>query len=76
MWSENVTGAVARGVYQVGFAIAALLHVGEAGYAWHRARQGGLSETAVGWGLQTFVVGFPSLLLLLAKLERRAGAAC
>ena len=67
-------GAVARRsrskLLRLGFAAAVGLHVGEAVYAYRRARQAGLNEAAPRWALQTLGVGFPSLIALRAVIAQ------
>lgn len=42
----------------------AAVHVGEAVYAYRVANENGFHRSASRWAVQTFVVGFPSLLKL------------
>jgi 3beta-hydroxy-delta5-steroid dehydrogenase/steroid delta-isomerase len=49
-------------------AMAIALHVGEGLFAYARAR-GATLPTAGGWGLQTLLLGYPSLRLLLRELR-------
>ncbi|MBX3251024.1 MAG: NAD-dependent epimerase/dehydratase family protein [Myxococcales bacterium] len=58
----------------IGIALAALAaHVGEAAFAFTKAKRAGL-PTAAGWGLQTLALGYPSLRLLLRELDERQRA--
>ena len=77
-WVTNFGGIVVQGIVakrsksrfmKVGFALAVTTHVVEAGYAYRTAKQRGLEDDAVRWGLQTLGVGFPSLFALQATLR-------
>ncbi|MCB9612635.1 MAG: NAD-dependent epimerase/dehydratase family protein [Sandaracinus sp.] len=57
-----------RVVVQVIAAVALALHVGEGLYAYSRARAAKL-PTAAGWGIQTLLLGYPSLRLLHRELR-------
>ena len=62
-WSELSKGALPpRGALRAMLGATAVIHVAEAVAAGRLARRRGLP--AGGWRLQTFVVGFPSLLEL------------
>lgn len=67
-WTTHLGWMLPRAVVQGIAAVAAALHVGEGVYAYVRARRAGL-PTARGWGLQTLLLGYPSLRLLLAELR-------
>ncbi len=69
-WCERVTAAFTQGVLRVIFALALLTHLAEAVYALRLARRAGLGSSAVGWCVQTVMLGYPSLRLL----RRRVGA--
>jgi hypothetical protein len=72
LWAEHVTGLLPRSLIQKIFAVAWLLHVGEALYARKLAKELDYSDEATrGWTFQTFLLGFPSL----SKLLRRRAAA-
>ena len=64
-WTSHVTTIFTPLVLQGLFAFAWLAHVMEAAYAYRLCRAHGIPEW--GWSVQTFVVGFPSLLLLLEE---------
>jgi len=51
----------------------AVVHVGEAIWAYRRAKRHGLGDAAGKWAVQTFVVGFPSLLAQRRLIRARAG---
>ena len=77
-WFTNFGGIVVQGIVasrskskliRIGFALAATTHVVEAAYAYRTAKQRGLDDAAVRWGLQTLAVGFPSLFALQATLR-------
>jgi len=58
--------------FQAIFAIAVVIHVAEGLYAVSRARKASMSGSAcLLWFVQTFIYGFPSLLLLNDTLRRR-----
>ncbi len=59
-----------QNIMRIGFYMACLAHLVEGGYAWILARKVDPSN-ATGWWLQTSVVGFPSLQLLLQKARRQ-----
>jgi len=50
----------------------AVVHVGEAAYAFGRARRLGMTRSAPRWAVETFLCGFP-VLLSLADQGRRDG---
>lgn len=72
-WSESVTTALSRDLLRGIFYVAAFLHVFEGSYAFLLAKKLGLAS-APGWGLQTFILGFPSLRLLLRRRAATASA--
>lgn len=53
-------------------AVTAALHVGEAAFAYRRAKRLGLGDAAGQWAVQTFVVGFPSLLAMRRVARARS----
>jgi hypothetical protein len=76
-WLSNFGGMVAFGVVtrrsrsrvlRLGFAAAVGLHVGEAVYAYQKARRAGFEQSAPKWALQTLGVGFPSLFALRSAI--------
>lgn len=71
-WSATVTTALSRELIRGIFYGAAFLHVFEASYAFSVAKKLGLAS-APGWGLQTFILGFPSLRLLLKRRVAASG---
>ncbi len=68
-WLTSIGPMFSVRVLQIIAAIATLLHVGEGVFAYITARRANL-ETAFGWGVQTFLLGFPSLRLLLRELKK------
>jgi len=68
-WCGWVTAALPQELIRNIFIGAVVVHIAEATYAWRLARQAGL-DSAAGWALQTFLLGFPSLRLLLQQLAR------
>jgi len=75
-WLRVTRLPLPHGVYQGLLVFAAVMHVGEGSYALLLARSSAESPRAVGWGLQTFLLGYPSLRLLLARVRasRQAGS--
>ena len=71
-WSATVTTALEQSTVRNIFLAAVAAHAGEAWYAWRVAQGAGLRRSAAGWCLQTLLLGFPSLRLLLRRV--RAGA--
>lgn len=72
-WSSTVTAAIPQGGLHVVFVAAWLAHVGEGLYALGLARRAGLRASAPGWFVQTFVLGYPSLMLLRRRCAGVAG---
>jgi hypothetical protein len=81
-WVSNFGGMVVYSVVarqsrsrllRLGFAAAVALHIGEAVYAYRRARSAGLTASAPRWALQTLAVGFPSLSALRAVIDDGVG---
>lgn len=70
LWCKHVTTVFPRGLLHVLLVGAAAAHVGEAIAAYRIATRAGLLADRLGWTLQTFAIGFPSLNLL----RRRAAA--
>ena len=68
-WRELSHLPLSQPVYRWIFALAMLAHVGEGAYAWHLAGQSPQAPLRWQWGLQTLVLGYPSLRLLLARLR-------
>jgi hypothetical protein len=66
-WRDHVTAIVPQRGWAVVFVGSYVIHLGEALYARARARRAGLVASANGWAVQTFLLGFPSLRLLLAR---------
>lgn len=56
------------------FFLAIFTHACEAFYALKLAKKSGLKETSFGWFLQTFLLGYPSLKLLLRQLKEKGEA--
>lgn len=51
------------------FIAVVLIHVGEALYAYALAKRSGRAHAALGWLVQTFFIGVPSLKLLHAQVR-------
>jgi hypothetical protein len=80
-WVANFGGMVMSGLIasrsrsklvRMGFTLAVVTHIAEAGYAYHAARRAGFTSSANKWFLQTLAVGFPSLIALHAAKEADA----
>jgi hypothetical protein len=71
LWCRAVTGRLPQALLRWTFAIAVLLHIGEALYALWLARRSGLGASAAGWFLQTLTLGYPSLGRLRALARQR-----
>ncbi len=72
-WVSGLGGLALSGVVaarsgrrfpKIAFVGGVALHVGEAAYSYHLARQAGFNASANKWFLQTLGVGFPSLTAL------------
>jgi hypothetical protein len=68
-WQDWITAALPQAIFQWIFWLAMLAHVGEGGYAFWLARRQN-SPHALRWGLQTFMLGYPSLSLLQQNAEQ------
>ena len=69
-WRTSVGPMLPQPVLR-GIALGAIgLHVGEAAYAFSAARRNGLNASA--WSWQTLLVGYPSLRLLLRRIDAEA----
>ncbi len=58
-----------RRLLQVVWAGTAAVHVGEAAYAYRLAKEAGMTITAPRWAIETFAVGFPSVLKLRSIID-------
>lgn len=63
LWQDWISTALPQTVFQWIFWLALLAHVGEGSYAVWLARSKN-SRHPLLWGLQTFMLGYPSLRLL------------
>lgn len=70
LWSESITTAISRQLIQQIFGAAVFLHVLEATVAYRLALKLGHQKSAVAWGLQTFMLGYPSLGKLVNQNKR------
>jgi len=70
LWSGAVTTWTPRWLLQGVFAWAVALHVYKGMKAVRLAERAGLHETSMGWGWQTFALGFASLSLLEKRIDR------
>ena len=73
--TANVTAWIPRAAIAATFVWACWLHVKKGLRAVQLAERAGLHETALGWGWQTFLLGFASLGLLEQRIARREVAA-
>lgn len=69
-WTSTVSPMLPQGVLRGIFWTALALHAGEAVHAYRFARKRDMD--AAGWGLQTLLLGYPSLRLLHRAAARRA----
>lgn len=72
-WAAHVTSWTPRWLLQPIFVWAALLHVYKGMKAVRLAERAGLHASSMGWGWQTFLLGFASLGLLEKRIERLRG---
>jgi deazaflavin-dependent oxidoreductase (nitroreductase family) len=70
LWSGSVTSRTPRWLLQSVFTWAVLVHVYKGMKAVRMAERAGLQESSMGWGWQTFALGFASLSLLERRIER------
>jgi hypothetical protein len=75
LWSRHVTSALPQGLLSGIFIAAVVTHLLEALYAWRLAQRHGLTRSAAGWALQTFLLGYPSLRMLIGRARRGPDAA-
>ena len=74
-FSAHATALLPRSAIVAVFVWACWLHVKKGLRAVQLAERAGLHATALGWGWQTFLLGFASLGLLERRIARRAAAA-
>jgi len=74
-FAAHVTALLPRWAIVAIFVWACWLHVRKGLRAVQLAERAGLHATALGWGWQTFLLGFASLGLLEQRIARRATAA-
>lgn len=67
LWASRVTTWLPQSLLRVVLFAAVAAHVGEGLYAYRLAGRLGLRHSQLGWGMQTLVLGFPSLRLLLRR---------
>ncbi len=70
LWSQGVTTWTPRWLLGAVFVWAVLFHVYKGMKAVRMAERAGLEETSLGWGWQTFALGFASLRLLERRIEK------
>lgn len=68
LWSQWITRALPQTLFQWIFWLALLTHIVEGFYAWTLARRH-FAAQSLRWGLQTFLLGYPSLSLLLENVR-------
>ena len=66
-WSAHVHALPARESWRWLFVACIPIHVAEAGYCWRLAHRLELRDSAAGWALQAFFLGWPSTRLLRAR---------
>jgi hypothetical protein len=69
LWHGHVTTLLSQPIIQLIFMGAVLTHLAEAIYALRLTQRLGLRDSAIGWVVQTFLLGFPSLRLLRRRAE-------
>jgi hypothetical protein len=74
-FAAHATALLPRWAIAATFVWACWLHVKKGLRAVQLAERAGLHATALGWGWQTFLLGFASLGLLEKRIARRAAAA-
>lgn len=67
LWSQQVTTFFPQALLRIILIGAVAAHIGEALYAYRLAGRLGLARSQLSWTLQTLVLGFPSLRLLLRR---------
>lgn len=67
LWESRVTTWLPQSLLRVVLCAAVAAHIGEGLYAYRLAGRLGLQRSQLGWGMQTLVLGFPSLRLLLRR---------
>jgi deazaflavin-dependent oxidoreductase (nitroreductase family) len=72
LWSRAVTSWTPRWLLAGVFVWAVLVHVYKGMKAVRMAERAGLQRTSMGWGWQTFALGFASLRMLAERIESRA----
>jgi hypothetical protein len=72
-WIEHVNPLPAQSTLAWIFLACIPIHAGEAVYCWKLSNRLGTPNLSLGWALQTFIIGFPSTLLLM-KRDRRGAA--
>jgi hypothetical protein len=73
-WVAHVNALPAQSTMAWIFLACIPIHVGEAIYCWRLSNRLGTPGASAEWALQTFVIGFPSTLLLLKRARLRASA--
>ena len=68
-WREWSHLPLSQVVYQWIFVLSTVTHVAEASYAWRLASRGPQAPLRFAWTLQTFLLGYPSLRLLRARVR-------
>ena len=68
-WSQATRLPLPHVVYKGLLVFAAVMHVGEGLYAVVLAQRSAEAARTAGWGVQTFLLGYPSLRLLRARVN-------
>lgn len=71
-WSTHVTDAVPRGALRALFGAAVVTHLVEAATAVRMAESDGRHASALSWGTQTTILGYPSLAVLRRSVRERS----
>ncbi|MBI1817519.1 MAG: DUF4499 domain-containing protein [Deltaproteobacteria bacterium] len=69
LWHGHVTTLLSQPIIQLIFIGAVLTHLAEAIYALRLTQRLDLRDSAIGWVVQTFLLGFPSLRLLRRRAK-------
>jgi uncharacterized membrane protein YbhN (UPF0104 family) len=69
-WEATATALFSQATLRIIFALAIATHAAEAFFAYRFALRQGLTRSAPGWALQTFLLGFPSFQLLRRQATR------
>lgn len=68
-WESVAGNLLPQSFVRGAFVAVVIVHVGEALYAYALAKRSGRAQAALGWLVQTFFIGVPSLKLLRAQVR-------